>query len=154
MFLFADQFITSHNLISWQYMDMVKRKLMLVTIGKLRVEESISLRNQHRFPCKVMSKEWGWELPINHTSLPSASDWLKICASSSQNYYLDVGSDTSSVWNFCAHSLDIILLGNQRWCCKSQFFLRLGLILIIFWWQPSYGHLFWPNKHLMMGSYY
>ena len=30
-FLLGDQFINSHNLISWQSMDMVRRKLMLVT---------------------------------------------------------------------------------------------------------------------------
>ena len=32
-FLIVDHFINSHNLISWQIMDIVKRKLMLVTIG-------------------------------------------------------------------------------------------------------------------------
>ena len=32
-FLLGDQFINSHNLISGQSMDMVRRKLMLVTIG-------------------------------------------------------------------------------------------------------------------------
>ena len=32
-FLLGDHFINSHNLISWQCMDIVRRKLMLVTIG-------------------------------------------------------------------------------------------------------------------------
>ena len=32
-FLLGDQFINSHNQISWQSMDMVRRKLMLDTIG-------------------------------------------------------------------------------------------------------------------------
>ena len=32
-FLLGDQFINSHNLISGQSMDIVRRKLMLVTIG-------------------------------------------------------------------------------------------------------------------------
>ena len=32
-FLFSDHFINSHNLISWQGMNIVGRKLMLVTIG-------------------------------------------------------------------------------------------------------------------------
>ena len=31
--LIVDHFTNSHNLISWQIMDIVKRKLMLVTIG-------------------------------------------------------------------------------------------------------------------------
>ena len=42
----------------------------------------------------MMSKEWGQELHIDDTSQPSASDWLKICASSNQNHFLDLGSDT------------------------------------------------------------
>ena len=37
-FLLDDQLINSHNLISGQSMDMVRRKLMLVTIGTLRVK--------------------------------------------------------------------------------------------------------------------
>ena len=36
--------------------------------------------------------------------LGSASVWLKQI---SQKHYLDWGSDTSSVWNSCAHSSDI-----------------------------------------------
>ena len=32
-FLFCDHFLYSHNLISWQCMDIVRRKLLLVTIG-------------------------------------------------------------------------------------------------------------------------
>ena len=37
-FLLGDQFSNSHNLISGQSMDMVRRKLMLVTIGSLKVK--------------------------------------------------------------------------------------------------------------------
>ena len=36
-FLVGDHFINSHNLISWQCMDIVRRNLMLVTIGTYRV---------------------------------------------------------------------------------------------------------------------
>ena len=32
-FLLGDPFINSHNLVSWQIMDIIGRKLMLVTIG-------------------------------------------------------------------------------------------------------------------------
>ena len=32
-FLIVDRFINSHNLVSWQIMDIVGRKLMLVTTG-------------------------------------------------------------------------------------------------------------------------
>ena len=32
-----------------------------------------------------------------------------------QNYYPDLGSDTSSVWNFCVRFSDVISRGNQWW---------------------------------------
>ena len=50
----------------------------------------------------------------HYPDLDSALDWLKqiSCA------YPDLSSDISSVWNFCAHSLDIILWGNQWWYHK------------------------------------
>ena len=40
-FLLGDHFINSHNLISSQCMDMVRRKLMLVTIETQRVKELV-----------------------------------------------------------------------------------------------------------------
>ena len=36
-FLLGDHFINSHNLVSWQCMDIVRRKLKFVTIGTWRV---------------------------------------------------------------------------------------------------------------------
>ena len=39
--------------------------------------------------------------------------WSKL--STNQEYYLDLGSDTSSVWNFCAHSSDFILQASLWW---------------------------------------
>ena len=32
-----------------------------------------------------------------------------------QKHYPELGSDTSSVWNFCACFSDVILWGNQWW---------------------------------------
>ena len=44
------------------------------------------------------------------------SKWrLKKIASANHKHCPDLGSDTSSVWNFCAHSSDIILRGNVWW---------------------------------------
>ena len=40
-FLLGDQFINSYNLISGQSMDIVRRKLMLVTIGTSRVKRAL-----------------------------------------------------------------------------------------------------------------
>ena len=36
-------------------------------------------------------------------------------ASSNQKHYIDQGSNTSSVWNFCARFSDVISAGNQWW---------------------------------------
>ena len=33
-----------------------------------------------------------------------------------QKHYPDMGSDTSSVWNFCAGFSDVISRGNRQWC--------------------------------------
>ena len=38
----------------------------------------------------------------------------------SQKYYPDVASDTSSVWNFCARFSEVISLGNQWWSRKMS----------------------------------
>ena len=43
----------------------------------------------------------------------STSDRLK--QTTNQKHYSDLGSDTSSVWNFCALFSDAILRGNQWW---------------------------------------
>ena len=50
----------------------------------------------------------------HYPDLVSAVIGWKI-ASTNQKHYLDLGSDTSSVWNFCARSSDVISWGNQWW---------------------------------------
>ena len=59
-------------------------------------------------------------------------DW-KI-ASTNQKHYPDLGSDTSSVWNFCARSSDVISWGNQWWVASRNVgcFHRLIIIFISF----------------------
>ena len=49
----------------------------------------------------------------HYPDLGSASDQLK--QTTNQKHYSDLGSDTSSVWNFCGQFLDVILWGNQWW---------------------------------------
>ena len=48
-----------------------------------------------------------------------------------KRHNLDLRSDTSSVWNFCACSLDVISRGNQRWCSEISAifsgYLTIGL---------------------------
>ena len=45
-FLLGDHFVNSHKLISWQYMSIVMRKLMLVTVWSLRVKVSQRRRRE------------------------------------------------------------------------------------------------------------
>ena len=51
-------------------------------------------------------------LTRHYQDLDSASDWLKITLSN-QTHYPDLGSDMSSVWNFCALCSGVISRGNQ-----------------------------------------
>ena len=41
-------------------------------------------------------------------------------ASTNQKHYPDLGSQTSSVWNFCARSSDVVSRGNQWWHRESR----------------------------------
>ena len=52
--------------------------------------------------------------------LGSVSDWLKqifSCGTANQKHHSDLGSDASSVWNFCACFSDFVSWGNQWWHC-------------------------------------
>ena len=40
-------------------------------------------------------------------------EWTKF--STNHKHFPNLGSDSSSVWNFCAHFSDVILWGNQWW---------------------------------------
>ena len=37
------------------------------------------------------------------------------CDMTNRKHYADLGSDTSSVWNYCSHCSDVILRGIQWW---------------------------------------
>ena len=50
----------------------------------------------------------------HYPDLGSASDWLEPefpRDTTNQKHYLDLGSDASSVWNFCARYSDVVLRG-------------------------------------------
>ena len=75
-------------------------------------------------------------MTFHYPDLANASDWFKFATWHNQLEVLpDLGSDTSSVWNFCALSSDIVSGGNQWWCRDIGCFLRLVLRtnLKIFW---------------------
>ena len=83
-------------------------------------ENSEILRCHLWFPCKMMSEKQHRNsiLMMHHYSdLGIASDWLKQIShgTTNQKHYPDLGSNASSVWNFCARFSDVISWGNQRW---------------------------------------
>jgi len=90
-----------------------------------RKRPSISRRHPtppHRFPREIMSKEQEYKFHTDDLSLYpdfcSASEWLRQISLAAQKaikqkYFPEQGSDTSSVWNFCACSSDVIWRGNQ-----------------------------------------
>ena len=59
-FLLGDEFINSHNLISGQSMDMVRRKLMLVTIGTLRVNTAARHKTLNQCQRRIKEKQVGF----------------------------------------------------------------------------------------------
>ena len=76
----------------------------------------------HRFPPETMSKEQEHKFHTDDLSLYSdfcsASEWLRQISLAAQKainqkYFPEQGSDTSSVWNFCACSSNVIWRENQ-----------------------------------------
>ena len=91
----------------------------------LRKRASFSRRHPtppHRFPREMMSKEQEHKFHTDDLSLYSdfcsASEWLRQISleaqkAINQKYFPEQGSDTSSVWNFCACSSNVIWRENQ-----------------------------------------
>ena len=61
---------------------------------------------------------WPWSLPSS--GYISSVFWLVILHGKSGNkkHYPDLGSDTSSVWNFSTFFSDVLSQGNQCWHCE------------------------------------
>ena len=62
--------------------------------------------------------------------------WIKIPTRHDQS---DLGSDASSVWNFCARFSDVISRGNQWWRCKSRLFYQASIKNDILWTEIESG---------------
>ena len=100
-----------------------------------------SLRKKPTFTASplVSARNNVWENKRKNSTLMIRFFWLVVprgkCASTNQKHYPDLGSDTSSVWNFCARLSDVISRGNHWWRRKiSAVFLgraRAGLVLFI-----------------------
>ena len=66
----------------------------------------------------MTSEKRAQKFPTDEASLPrylgSASDWLKR-GTTNQRQNPDLGSDASSLWNFCTRFSDVISRENQLW---------------------------------------
>ena len=58
--------------------------------------------------------------------------------SPNQKPYPDLGSDMSSVWNFCAHFSDVISQGNRGGFAKCQLFSQAVTKLDDYFWISTY----------------
>ena len=101
-------------------------------MGKTQVENlsykyisSLAWENSQHFKmfplvsCKMMSEKRAQKFHTDDASLPRTGKcfWLVMphgkFAPTNQKHYADLGSDASSVWNFCTCFLDLISQGNQ-----------------------------------------
>ena len=115
-FLLHDHFINSPNLISWQCMDIIRRKLMLVTIGTLRVT------------CKQTLQFIGWRvLPLlyhangvgNKASLCTGRLVLQCYIGPYCRWFLVVGTNSTVL---CSTKAISFFSGVQNWHLPSQNF--------------------------------
>ena len=82
--------------------------------------------------CAMIPEKRAQKFHTDDASLPRTGKcfWLVMprgkFAPTNQKHYPDLGSDASSVWNFCTCFLDLISQGNQRRHREvSSYFLRL-----------------------------
>ena len=89
-------------------------------LGFLQPEKTPDISWRHGwFPRRMRSEKWAQKFHTDDVSLARSGQcpWLvrnliHPIRSTTQNYP-DLGSDASSVWNFCARSSDVISRGNQ-----------------------------------------
>ena len=77
-------------------------------------------RRHHGFSRKMTSEERLLKCYTDDVLLPRSGQcfWLveaHFPRGSTNQYYLDLSSDTSSVWNICPRFSDVISRGNQWW---------------------------------------
>ena len=76
------------------------------------------------------------------------SFWLVVplvkFASTNQQHYPNLGSDASSVWNFCARFSDVISGGNRSCVAKCRLFSQADITpfeIIVHWFPTKNGFL-------------
>ena len=104
----------------------------IVSWEKTNIVKKISLRKWPTFRDATFGVHAKFH--TDDVSLPRSGwcFWLVVprgkCVSTSQKHYPDLGSDTSSVWNFCTRFWDVILWRNvvvsQNVCCFLIWSLR------------------------------
>ena len=119
-------------------------------MGKTQVENfsykyisSLAWENSQHFKmfplvsCAMIPEKGVQKFHTDDASLPRTGKcfWLVMprgkFAPTNQKHYPDLGSDASSVWNFCTCFLDLISQGNQRRHREvSSYFLRLYALWI------------------------
>ena len=71
------------------------------------------------FSCAMIPEKQAQKFHTDDASLPRTGKWFWLVMPhgklppTNQKHYADLGSDASSVWNFCTCFLDVILQGNQ-----------------------------------------
>ena len=94
-------------------------------LGVFSVDKSLAWKKQLTFSYASTGFPTKWRLKNEHRystvmtchypDLDNASDWLKEnfpCGMTNQKHYLELGSEMSSVWSFCARFSDVIWQGN------------------------------------------
>ena len=95
--------------------------------------QCLARENSGHFPTGGFPMKWHLRnecrnsilMMYGYLDLGSASDWIKASKFlTNQKHYPDLGSEASSVWDFCACFSDIITQGNHQWCLEmSSIFL-------------------------------
>ena len=96
---------------TWLCLEVKNTKLKLTKL-------LITLKKQQKFCDARLPVVYPWNkvlMTCHYQDLSSASDWLNCRGTTNQKHYADLGSDTSSVWNFCSRSSHFIFTGNQWW---------------------------------------
>ena len=111
----------------WTFFENMRKhfnlNLALVVVLVLKAKALWRLRNERKNSIQMMH---------HYPDLGRASDWLNQFVAN-QMLYPDLGSDASSVWNFCTRFSDVITPGNQWWCRKMSAVLSGYLFAKIHW---------------------
>ena len=121
-FLLGDHFINSHNLISWQSMDIVRRKLKFVTIGTQRVI-AVAV-STHRLACSWCSDtsvvEHGGQMTGSELTPQFSSTWIfssaLLNASNRQPIFFVVSLHCITLYQACMQFLHQFFIIFAHYC--------------------------------------